>query len=147
MWIQCCDKSDFFLCLEFMKCLSNLIVCNSGDEGMGPRLWHSLFPNSIYTHLITAEAYHRSSAFEVFPDLIIKVLACFSVTYFNLAVDVDNNGAIDSFLAATVHLTESQNSLTKMLWLQNHCLCSPSLQIIGLKKSWKLAALVTKVME
>ncbi|KAI5556769.1 hypothetical protein BDE02_18G057600 [Populus trichocarpa] len=55
MWIQRYDKSDFFLCLEFMKCLSNLI----GDEGMGPRLWHSLFPNSIYTHLITAEAYHR----------------------------------------------------------------------------------------
>ncbi|KAJ6854449.1 hypothetical protein NC651_039381 [Populus alba x Populus x berolinensis] len=59
MWIQCCDKSDFFLCLEFMKCLSNLIICNSGDEGMEPRLRHSLFPNSIYTHLITAEAYHR----------------------------------------------------------------------------------------
>ncbi|KAJ6857945.1 hypothetical protein NC652_040465 [Populus alba x Populus x berolinensis] len=140
-----------------MHFLLTFRVCNSGDEGMGPRLWHSLFPNSIYTHLITAEAYHRRFfcfrcninffSFEVFPDLIIKVLACFSVTYFNLAVDVDNSGAIDSFLAATVHLTESQNSLTKMLWLQNHCLCSPSLQIIGLKKSWKLAALVTKVME
>ncbi|KAH8479878.1 hypothetical protein H0E87_030186 [Populus deltoides] len=87
---------------------------------MGPRLWHSLFPNSIYTHLITAEAYHRRF------------------------VDVDNSGAIDSFLAATVHLTELQNSLTKMLWLQNHCLCSPSLQIIGLKKSWKTCCIGDK---
>jgi hypothetical protein len=59
-------------------------------------------------------------------------------------VDVDNSGAIDSFLAATVHLTELQNSLTKMLWLQNHCLCSPSLQIIGLKKSWKTCCIGDK---
>ncbi|KAG6737228.1 hypothetical protein POTOM_058741 [Populus tomentosa] len=83
MWIQCCDKSDFFLCLEFMKCLSNLIFFSS---------------HAFITGELASIQYRLIEYGDGVPQ-----------------VDVDNSGAIDSFLAATVHLTELQNSLTKML--------------------------------